>query len=492
MLDTSFDHAVSLVSALAFLLISLVYIPYLCLRWCFSRLKKSDKKKKIAHSLETSSKTTLATTLFLLLAYLLAPLFQQDQNGLHDLLKGKSPKLDEILQKVPRIQKGPSAPLFFHNRHLQFIPWMIQNELHREGIPFQRLELEVTDCIDKTEPGCAPDPLMTDTVTLDIFPPLQEVDSEFNKNFNRSSPIIMYAPGLRSHSQDMPGNMIIRRAYAEGFRSVVMNRRGHTPGMPLKAPRWNLFGDVDDMEQIYWYIKKHLTDPDTAMFLHGISSGTALTVSALRKWDKRRRDSPHLASPLFVASIAITPGYDISKVMQRDRFQFPYNDILTPQVKQHFVLPNEQILRDFDSNAVDATLRANSLQEFLDAAAPFAGYPNATEYYLDGNPINEIRDISTPSFMLNAVDDPCCMIDNLYEQSPYAHHAGKTYAEMITETSNAMVAVTKTGSHCPFLDGFFFPFVRDPLYGGWMLNSWADQVSVDIYRASLEVYGDRR
>jgi predicted alpha/beta-fold hydrolase len=262
--------------------------------------------------------------------------------------------------------------------------------------------------------------------------------------------------------------------------------------MPLKAPRWNLFGDVDDMEQIYWYIKNDLADPDTAMFLHGISSGTALTVTALRKWDKRRKDSPHLASPSFVASMAITPGYDISRVLQPDRFKFPYNDILTLQVKQHFVLQNEKVLRHFDSKAVDATLRANSLQEFVDAAAPFAGYSNATEYYRDGNPINEIRDISTPKFVLNAVDDPCCMIDNLYEQSPYVHHAGKTYAEMIMETSNALVAVTKTGSHCPFLDGFLFPFVRDPLYGGWMLNSWADQVSIEFYRASLEVYGDRR
>ena len=87
-------------------------------------------------------------------------------------------------------------------------------------------------------------------------------------------------PGLRCHSMDMPGNSIIRRLYGEGFRSVVINRRGHTPTQPLRAPRWNLFGDVPDLEQTYWYIRTQLVALDTPMFVHGISSGTAVVVSA--------------------------------------------------------------------------------------------------------------------------------------------------------------------------------------------------------------------
>jgi hypothetical protein len=56
----------------------------------------------------------------------------------------------------------------------------------------------------------------------------------------------------------MPGNMIIRLLWAAGIRTVAINRRGHTPDQPLKAPRWNLFGDVDDLEQVYWHVKKNL------------------------------------------------------------------------------------------------------------------------------------------------------------------------------------------------------------------------------------------
>ena len=76
--------------------------------------------------------------------------------------------------------------------------------------------------------------------------------------------------------------------YGEKFRSVVINRRGHTPHQKLQAPRFNLFGDVDDLEQVYWHIQQQWAAPHTPFFLHGISSGTSVVVSALAEYDRRR------------------------------------------------------------------------------------------------------------------------------------------------------------------------------------------------------------
>ena len=153
-------------------------------------------------------------------------------------------------------------------------------------IPFQEMFLDVTACLSKTEDTatCYRPPNMTDHVRLDIFPPFD--DSQYPQ-FNRSSPVILFEPGLRCHSQDMPGNMIIRLAFEAGFRSVAINRRGHIPGQKLKAPRWNLFGDIDDLEQTFWKVKEDMLEPNTPIFLHGISSGCAVTVTALSAWDKR-------------------------------------------------------------------------------------------------------------------------------------------------------------------------------------------------------------
>ena len=76
-------------------------------------------------------------------------------------------------------------------------------------------------------------------------------------------------------------------------------------------------------------------------------------------------------------------------------------------------------------------LNATSLQEIVDAGVVFAGYANTSSYYAHINPINKLGDITTPKFVLNSADDPCCNIANLYETSPYPDHGGKTFAQMI-------------------------------------------------------------
>lgn len=533
------DHELSLLSAVAFLVL-FMYLAVHGVRWLLrqviSVVSSSAHRQSTPPANASSGGPSITTLILLLMIALDLPslffhtgitnIFSDDTDGLADFIQGRDPRLDQILERAPLIRQGPSPPFLFRNRHIQFLPWLIQNEIHRqEGIPFQRIRVEVTDCLDKvvsstsTSTGydnstCSSGSdhhqhqhhdhrhaMMKDIITLDVFPPFEdgedgEAYSKFSKNFNKSSPVILFSPGLRCYSQDMPGNMIIRKAYEQGIRSIVVNRRGHTPNQPLQSPRWNLFGDVDDLEQIYWYVKdQELVASDTAMFLHGISSGTAVTVTALAKWDRRRKEEPNNRRiPVFVSSVAVTPGYDISKVMHRERFLFPYNDVLLGGVKDHFVIQNEALLRSHNNDAVDQMLAATSLQDLVDAAVPFAGYENTTLYYQDTNPINEVRDITTPKLVLNARDDPCCNIANLYEQSPYPQHDGKTFAEMISETENGMVAVARTGSHCPFLCSRdrWLPFVRDPLNGGWMLNSWADQVAIDYYLATLHVYGDER
>lgn len=184
--------------------------------------------------------------------------------------------------------------------------------------------------------------------------------------------------------------MIIRLAYEKGIRSIAINRRGHILEQLLRAPRWNLFGDIDDLEQTYWHIKENLLDPNTPMFLHGkkkkkqvqmnkflltnslhsfllapagISSGCAVTVTALAAWDKKRLLFPEKKTPSFVGAITVTPGYDTSKVLQPDRFKPPYNALMTFAVKDHFIMKNEKVLRTFNSEAVDAALEAETLQE---------------------------------------------------------------------------------------------------------------------------------
>ena len=401
---TSFSHELSLVSAVSFLIL---------MGAVFSWAVRAMLPRKSDVPIQLYKSQIISSALLLILACELPIFLSTPNEGLVDLIQGKDPLLNEILERVPSIRRGPSPPLLLRNRHVQFIPWMIQNEIHRiQGIPYQRVHVDVSDCISKHK-ECHP--TMNDTVTLDIFPPMMD-SSQYSVGFNKSSPVILYAPGLQSHSQDLPGNSIVRKAFGAGFRSIVVNRRGHTPNQRLKSPRWNLFGDVDDLEQVYWYIKRELVTNDTAFFLHGISAGTAITVTALSKWDKRRVVEPDRPTPAIVASLDLTPGYDISKVLLRERFLWPYNDLLMQGVKYHFVIRNEELLREYDNEAVDKLMSATSLQEFVDMGVVFAGYGNTTHYYEDTNPINALKDILTPKLVLNAVDD----VSILFTSMPFA------------------------------------------------------------------------
>lgn len=488
-----------------------------------TRNKKQQHNETMASAREAVSFEFKSIVFLLFLSYLLSPLStmfhlsgkrynpdfvdrQTGGSGLFDLVHGTDPLMDQLISKIPNLLRGPRPPLLFSNRHLQFIPWLIQNEIHRvQSIPFQRIEFSVSACLDKSQgvENCIRSPVMNDTITLDVFPPFDDKENQYPE-FHAGSPIIFFSPGLRCNSQDLPGTMIVRRAFGDGFRSVVVNRRGHTPDMKLQAPRWNLFGDVDDLEQVYWHVQEELAAPHTPFFLHGISSGTATVVSALAEWDRRialhekeAGDStkPNKIAPSFVGSVSVVPGYDISKVFRPERFKYPYNPLLVNSVKDHFVRQNEDVLRSYDSQAVDAALQATNLQDFLDAAAPFAGYPNATEYYKGENPVNGVTFITTPSLVLNSIDDPCCNIQNLYEESPYPQHSGKTYAHMVSESQRGLLAVSKTGTHCPFLDSsnYFLPAVmEDPYTGEWMLDTWGDRVSIEFYKAALEVFNERR
>lgn len=537
----TFDDFVGLIPALFILGSLLRGIVKLVIFLVPSFLKSKERQPQDANASLWSSKQSTPidykSVIFLLfVSYLLSPLNTMyhlegkrvnpdivdrptDGPGLFDLIYGTDSRMETLIGKMPSLLRGPRAPLIFSNRHLQFFPWLLQNEIHRrQSLPFQRIEFAVSACYDKSlGDDCIRSPMMDDTITLDVFPPFDDPDNQY-PGFDAGSPIIFFSPGLRCNSQDLPGTMIVRRAFGEGFRSVVVNRRGHTPDRKLQAPRWNLFGDRDDLEQVYWHVQEKLAAPNTPFFLHGISSGCSNVVSALADWDRRLflhqqqqqqqqqnktssgEDGAALAgkvkvAPSFVASISVTPGYDISKVFRPERFKYPYNPLLVNSVKDHFVLQNEKVLRSFDSIAVDAALQASNLQDFLNAAAPFAGYPNSTEYYKGENPVNGVHFITTPKMILNSIDDPCCNVHNIYEQSPYPQHNDKTYAKMVSESPHGLLAVTKTGTHCPFLDSntYLFPaFTRDPYSGEWMLDSWADRVSVEFYKAALEVFNDRR
>ena len=97
------------------------------------------------------------------------------KTGIKAIIKGTDPLLERVLDLCPLIRAGPQPPFWLGNRHMQFIPWMGQNEFFRGSMNFETHDFTVTDCVVKgdSEKGgldCVQDPSMDQVITIDVFP----------------------------------------------------------------------------------------------------------------------------------------------------------------------------------------------------------------------------------------------------------------------------------------------------------------------------------
>ena len=160
------------------------------------------------------------------------------------------------------------------------------------------------------------------------------------------------------------------------------------------------------------------------------------------------------------------------------RFQWPFQEMILASAQSFFIRRNEAVLREKDNEAVEAALASTDLQTLLDSCAPFAGFASSDEYYKVHNPVRAVEDITTPTLLVNAEDDPCCVVQNVLEVNPYSEE-GKRYTDQVEQSSCGILALVPSGSHCPFLDGVVWPFRFVPWRcGGIILNNWADETAI--------------
>jgi len=396
---------------------------------------------------------------------------------------GNGDDLKRVYDRMPSARIAPEPPVWCSGPYMQFLPWVLYNLLIATlaPLPFEVEEVEVCGLVDKSKPESESNPRnVRDTVTVNYFPPVSNGAAQANLPLD--APAIFVDPGLTCTAQDVPGSSLMRRACLAGFRVVVLERRGHHA--PLRSPRFNLFGDIDDFEQVYHTVAKRLTG--APLFWVGLSSGSKLVVEGLGKFDRRRAEGDNTA-PSFVAACCLCPGYNLETCF--DRFAFPFAQMCLANAKSMFVGQNEKVLRAYDEATYEKVMGSTSLSSMLFAAAPFAGYPSSTEYFAAENPVLFTSHVRTPTLLVNAEDDPMTVVANAFEKSPFQED-GATFVEQLERSPCGMLLISSTGSHCPFLDGRLWPFERVPMWlGGFILNSWCERCTLEFFAGYLEETG---
>jgi predicted alpha/beta-fold hydrolase len=144
------------------------------------------------------------------------------------------------------------------------------------------------------------------------------------------------------------------------------------------------------------------------------------------------------------AAVCISGGVRLQDAL--DNCSFLFTQLFLYKAKQYFLSNNEDILRKHNSPAFDQALASYSSENFMRACAPFmtdSGKWCDVEKLLD--PFPHMDNIARPVLFLNSQDDPVIGSVEKYSE------------QVFQRNKNLLLAVSATGSHCPFLDGCFSP-----------------------------------
>ena len=79
------------------------------------------------------------------------------------------------------------------------------------------------------------------------------------------------------------------------------------------------------------------------------------------------------------------------------------------------------------------------------------------------------REVRIPLLILNAADDPVCVVENVHE-----------HRDLFATVPDSMLVLTARGSHCAFLEG------------QWRPRSWAHRLIAEYFLAVHAAPGARR
>ncbi len=245
-----------------------------------------------------------------------------------------------------------------------------------------------------------------------------------NKNFGETSPIVLFLHSITGSSETV--NSFVRYSEKRGWRSIVLNRRGHD--LPLTSPNFNIMGDIDDTTAMIKYVNE-LYPKSKYVCAIGISAGSGQIVSYIGRESKNVGIS---------AAVSLCPAYDIGNAFTNLDKHYPkMANVLLGRVKNFFLLKNSEILSKEDGFLEG--MQAKTLHEFASSVCKMAGANDWEEYLQEHNPMVHFRENEIPCLILNSLNDPVCIKENI----PDINH--KNYA----------LILTTYGSHIAYTEGFF-------------------------------------
>jgi len=318
-------------------------------------------------------------------------------------------RIEGIVSRCPTLHEVYKPPLFCKWSWLNVAVTIIKEKLLANSIPLKR---ETIICPDGGE------------ISIDW------ADDTMSRNLPEDAPILAILHTITGSSRQNCGFM--RYASLRGWRSCVLNRRGHS-GMPIRViPHFSIMGNVDDTVLMVESIRKKF--PDNFLGLAGLSAGSGQVVSYIgREGDSVKAN----------AAASLCPAWDISKAFGLLKTKYPRLDsYITRSCIDLFIRkPVNQTALSRMPSAASKAERANNLEEFMEAAAPLAGCDDLESFYKENNPMQYYAGNKIPCLVLNALDDFLCLKENIR-------------TDLKDQIWNYVLYVTQYGGHVGYNEGW--------------------------------------
>ena len=210
-----------------------------------------------------------------------------------------------------------------------------------------------------------------------------------------NQPLVVLFHGLEGSSESHYARALMASVRQRGWAGVVVHFRGCS-GEMNRGPRFYHSGDS---AEINWVLRRlHQQQPDRRLFVCGVSLGG----NALLRW---LGESGHQAD--FVqAACSVSAPLDLAQggAALSSGFNLVYTRVFLRTLKPKCLQKLQQFPGLFDRQRM---LAAKNLYEFDNVVtAPLHGYRNTEDYWHRASGKHVLGDITLPTLVLNAMNDP--------------------------------------------------------------------------------------
>lgn len=243
-----------------------------------------------------------------------------------------------------------------------------------------------------------------------------------------NAPLLVLFHGLEGSSQSHYARALMYEAGLRGWRGVVPHFRSCS-GEMNRAPRFYHSGDSAELD---WVLRALRTALPHAPIL---AAGVSLGGNALLRWlGERGRAAEFVAA---AAAVSAPVNLQAGGQALAGGFNRVYARNFLATLKRKSLLKLEQFPTLFDR---DAMLKAQDLHAFDNVVtAPLHGYLNTDDYWHRASARHVLHDITVPTLVLNARNDPFL---------PAAALPGRTEVSSAVELDQP-----ETGGHVGFMRG---------------------------------------